>query len=207
MFRKLLAALILFTASAASAETITSKQNRVKKIMQDASIPSVAVPILHAAIVNVLYYDTAVELLAAEPTEGLIGYALDTNAFYLRVASAWVAFAGSGGLLGSNGGTFGNETNNAWRLFENSEDLVLTAGTNLWTFSSATGATVAFTPASSFTGAMSPDGGISTTIANGANAACTTTCSAKACITGFDAGASAFVACGTATADTCLCGP
>jgi hypothetical protein len=44
------------------------------------------------------------------------------------------------------------------------------------------------------------------TIANGANTACDTTCAAKACFIGFDAGASAFVACATATADTCVCG-
>lgn len=40
----------------------------------------------------------------------------------------------------------------------------------------------------------------------GADTACTTTCGAnKGCLFGIDAGASAVVACATATADTCLC--
>lgn len=41
---------------------------------------------------------------------------------------------------------------NAYKLFANSEDLVLTASTNLWTFSSATSATVAFTPSVALNG-------------------------------------------------------
>jgi hypothetical protein len=57
------------------------------------------------------------------------------------------------------------------------------------------------------TGSISPTGGMTMTIANGANTACNTTCGGKACVIGFDAGASAFVACATATADTCICGP
>ncbi len=262
--RKLAIALSLLFCTPVLAETQASKQGRIKRILQDyAGIPTEVVGITYAALSNVWYYDTAVELLAASPTEGVVAYAIDTNAFYVRAGAAWVALAGSSGVVGSNGGTFGNETNNAWKFTENSEDLVLTFGTNLATFSSATGATVAFTPgvafadsltlsdgltidqaannnfvltensedvvltfgtnlgtfssttgltfaftpAVSFTGAISPVGGISTTIANTANTACNTTCSTKACITGFDAGASAFVACATATADTCLCGP
>lgn len=47
-------------------------------------------------------------------------------------------------------------------------------------------------------------GGLGLTVANGANAACDTTCT-TGCVAGFDAGTSAFVACATATADTCLC--
>lgn len=42
------------------------------------------------------------------------------------------------------------------------------------------------------------------TIADGANAACDTTCT-TGCVIGFDAGTTAFVACATATADTCVC--
>lgn len=54
---------------------------------------------------------------------------------------------------------------NAYKLFANSEDLVLTASTNLWTFSSATSATVAFTPSVALNGGASLGG----TLALGAN--------------------------------------
>jgi hypothetical protein len=264
-FTRSLAALILaLTCSTAIAETQASKHARLTKMVQSLSLDPKYVTTFINAIVNVKKYDTAVELLAdTTQTEGLVGYAIDTNAFYVYAGTAWVGLIGTSGVVGTNGGTLGNETNNVWKFSENSEDLTLTAGSNLWTFASGTSATVAFTPgvafadaltlsdgltidqsannkftvaensedmeltfatnlvtfgsttaatyaftpAVSFTGAVSPVGGISTTIANGANAACNTTCGAKACITGFDAGASAFVACATATADTCLCGP
>lgn len=54
---------------------------------------------------------------------------------------------------------------NAYKLFANSEDLVLTASANLWTFSSATSATVAFTPSVALNGGASVGG----TLALGAN--------------------------------------
>jgi hypothetical protein len=54
---------------------------------------------------------------------------------------------------------------NAYKLFANSEDLVLTASSNLWTFSSATSATVAFTPSVALNGGASVGG----TLALGAN--------------------------------------
>ena len=45
---------------------------------------------------------------------------------------------------------------------------------------------------------------IGATAANGANAACDTTCT-TGCFIGWDAGTSAFVGCGSALADTCMC--
>jgi hypothetical protein len=64
-----------------------------------------------------------------------------------------------GVLTGTNGGTVGNETNNAWAIAENSENLICTFGVNLATWSSSTGATVAFTPAVGFTGDATFSGG------------------------------------------------
>lgn len=44
------------------------------------------------------------------------------------------------------------------------------------------------------------------TAADGANTACSTTCAGTgACVMGYDAGTSAFVACNSALADTCMC--
>jgi hypothetical protein len=50
---------------------------------------------------------------------------------------------------------------NVYSLFANSEDFSLTAGTNLWTFNSTTGATFKFTPALEVTGLITASGGIS----------------------------------------------
>jgi hypothetical protein len=49
---------------------------------------------------------------------------------------------------------------NAYALFANSEDMTLTASSNLWTFASNTSATFAFTPAVGFTGLITPTGGV-----------------------------------------------
>jgi len=112
-----------------------------------------------AGLANVYYYDTAVELLAATPTEGIIGYAIDTNALYIYAGSAWVALGSASGFLGTNGGTIGNETNNVWALAENSENLTLTYGSDLVTFASGTGATFILTPATAITGDLTLNGG------------------------------------------------
>lgn len=50
---------------------------------------------------------------------------------------------------------------NAYTLFANSEDLSITAGTNLWTFASSTSATFAFTPSVAFTGGIGSIGAAS----------------------------------------------
>jgi hypothetical protein len=44
-----------------------------------------------------------------------------------------------------------------------------------------------------------------TSVGSGANTACSTTCGTDPCLAGFDTGASVFVTCSDATADTCLC--
>lgn len=140
MTRILLAlALLLMPGAASSAETQTSKYNRLRKTLQSMSLDSHLVNPFLAGVVNVYYYDTAVELLAAAPTEGIIGYAIDTNAYYLRAGSSWVGLAGLGSLTGASGGTLDNATNNAWEFGENSELWAWTAGTNTLTLSSSTG--------------------------------------------------------------------
>lgn len=51
-----------------------------------------------------------------------------------------------------------------------------------------------------------PDGAsIGAVVQNGANTACDTTCTSKGCFIGYDAGTSAFVACSSALADSCMC--
>jgi len=103
-------------------------------------------------------YKTAAEITARSDSDCLISYALDTDVYYVRAAGSWVIIAGSGGMAGTNGGTFGNETNNAWQFGENSEDWVLTFGTNTVTYSSSTGATMVVTPAVAITGDLTLDG-------------------------------------------------
>jgi hypothetical protein len=118
-------------------------------------MPSSQSGLFLAGVANVLYYDTYVELAAASPTEGIIGYAIDTNNFYLRSGASWVGLPSTAAFAGENGGTFDNAVNNAWTFGENSEDLVLTASANLWTLSSSTSATFAFTPAVAFASGVS----------------------------------------------------
>lgn len=86
-------------------------------------------------------YAAAATLLAANDAEGVVAYALDTDALYLRSGTSWVAIGSGSGVLGSNGGTFGNETNNVWTMAENSEDLLFTFGTNDVAVTSSTGVT------------------------------------------------------------------
>ena len=65
----------LFTVPA-FATTQTVKQGRLKYSLQMAGMPSARADQALAGFSNVLYYDTAAELLAATPTEGAIGYAI-----------------------------------------------------------------------------------------------------------------------------------
>lgn len=106
-------------------------------------------------------YNTAANLLATKPSAGdcTIGYALDTDLFYLRSAGAWGSLGASTAMVGENGGTWANGTNNVWTLGENSEDLTFTAGSNLWTLASSTGATFTLTPATTISGDLTLAGG------------------------------------------------
>lgn len=130
---------LLFAAPTPAATTQATKQNQLAYVMTSQGFPASQVALFLGGTANVLYYDTAAELLAATPTEGKIGYAIDTNAFYLRAGAAWVGLSTTDTLTGSNGGTVANGTNNAWTFAENSEDLVLTFGSNSATWSSSTG--------------------------------------------------------------------
>jgi hypothetical protein len=108
---------------------------------------------------NVLYFDTAAALAAAAPDDGRFGYAADTDVLYVMVNSSWVAIGSGDGILGTNGGTFGNETNNVWTLAENSEDITFTFATNSVTLASGTAAVFTLTPATTITGDLTLNGG------------------------------------------------
>lgn len=144
----------------ARAETQTVKQGRLRyALIATGSAPAHA-ELLRDAFARVLDYDTAVELLAADPDDGVIGYAVDTDAAYLRANDSWIALASSSGILGSNGGTLDNETNNVWTLAENSENATFTFGTDTVTLASGTSATFIITPALSVTGDLTLNGGV-----------------------------------------------
>ncbi len=83
-------------------------------------------------------YQLAATLLAANARDCTIGYAIDSDAFYVRANGAWTAIATLVSLTGDNGGSFANGTNNEWVLTENSEDLNFAFGTNTVTLSSST---------------------------------------------------------------------
>lgn len=85
-------------------------------------------------------YALAATLLAATPKDCTIGYAQDSDAFYVRANGAWVAISTLVSLTGDNGGTFANGTNNMWDLSENSETVRFNLDTsNQLTLSSSTG--------------------------------------------------------------------
>jgi hypothetical protein len=151
--------LIFFFAFSAEAETQTVKQSRLRYDLAMGGFQASRATRLITYFGNTLYYDTAVELLAATPTEGVFGWAIDTNAMYFYTGAAWVAIGSASGILGTNGGTIGNETNNVWTFGENSEDLTLTFASDLVTFASGTSATFALTPASAFAGDVTLNGG------------------------------------------------
>lgn len=148
--RRFLTIFLLFCATPALAVTQATKVGRLNYALTRAGMPSSQSGLFLAGTANVLYYDTYAELAAASPTEGIIGYAIDTNNFYLRSGASWVGLPSTASFAGENGGTFDNAADNAWTFGENSEDLVLTASANLWTLSSSTSATFAFTPAVAF---------------------------------------------------------
>lgn len=143
----------------AQAETQAIQQNRLKNALHMSGMDWGRAVYTFNALANTHYYDTAVELLAASPSDGRFGYAIDTDVLYMRVAGAWVGLGSGSGILGTNGGTIGNETNNVWTLAENSENLTLTYAADLVTFASGTSATLAFTPASAFAGDVTLNGG------------------------------------------------
>jgi len=154
------AAMLMLAPVAGMAETQTVIQNRLKNALHFSGMDWGRAVYVFNGLANTHYYDTAVELLAASPSDGRFGYAIDTDVLYVRVAGAWVGLGSASGILGSNGGTIGNETNNVWTLAENSEDLTLTYASNLVTFASSTGATFTLTPATTITGDLTLNGGV-----------------------------------------------
>lgn len=159
MLRILAVLLTVFTAGNLLAETQPTKSHRVKNALNRSGMDWGRATYAFNFFANTFYYDTAVELLAATPTEGRVGYALDTNVAYMYVGSAWVALLSGSGILGTNGGTIGNETNNLWTFTENSEDLTMTFASNLVSLGSTTSATFVLTPATAFTADVTLNGG------------------------------------------------
>lgn len=131
--------------------------------------------------------------LTAVPT-GVIGcYAHDTGAFWLWdvVGSGWVAVASGSGIIGTNGGIIDNETNDVWTFSETPsalETLLMTFTANLVTFSSDSAATIAFTPAVSFTGDVTLVGGVGALTTATASTSLLMTGSADNVAAGFDMG-------------------
>jgi hypothetical protein len=124
---------------------------------------------------RVLKYDTAVHLAASAPQDCTLGYALDTDAFSLRIDDAWVSIGGVTALVGANGGTFANGTNNVWTLGELSEDLTLTFASNLLTLASSTGVTFVLTPATTISGDLTLSGAAGALTFNSASSSIVTT--------------------------------
>jgi len=159
--RTVIVALSLLFAIPAQATTQAVKRSRLNYILQKSGFAPAPAKHLLEGVHNVYYYDTYAELAAATPSEGVFGWAIDTNAMYYYTGAVWTAVlsASSSGLLGTNSGTIGNEVNNVWNIAENNEDLTLTFSADLVTFASGTSALLAFTPASSFAGDVSFGGG------------------------------------------------
>jgi hypothetical protein len=98
----------------------------------------------------------------------------DTNIAGLNYAATWTAkqtFTADDLLLAGGiqfdstpdaSGEIGYASNH-FNLYANSEDMVWTAGTNMWTFSSNTGAALTVTPATTITGLLTANGGVTTT--------------------------------------------
>lgn len=87
-----LAAIMLAAPLAASAETQTSRHNRLKRILNtNMGMPSRDLNEMASAIDDVRYYDTYANLAAdTGQDDGIIGYAQDVDRFYIRRNSAWI---------------------------------------------------------------------------------------------------------------------
>jgi hypothetical protein len=102
------------------------------------------------------------EVRGADPDPALARFGDGTN--YVQISNtggmtlAGTASITAGGIiLGDSTPDASGEigyASNAFSWYANSEDMVATASTNLWTFSSATGATFAFTPSVGFSAGM-----------------------------------------------------
>ena len=153
-------ALLSYTARAATDQD--AKQAALTKAIVTATKMPTAMwtSSVRPMLQNVWYYRTAVELLAATPDEGTIGYALDTNRMYLYTTS-WASLSSS---AMANGETITNSVDRTFEFNDVTETMTLTFGTNLGTFASTTGATFAFTPAVAFTDDVTLSGGASAVI-------------------------------------------
>lgn len=160
----LVLAALLGTAPVAFAETQAAANSRVIGILQkEAGISSADVVYLVKQLKSSALYATAAELLAASADDGVFGYAQDTDVLYIRANGAWVSFTSLAPLTLANGATITNSVDGTVVLTEGGESWSIVITNNLFTFTSTTGATFAFTPAVGFTGLITATGGITTT--------------------------------------------
>lgn len=157
--KTLIIALSLLVAVPASAVTQTVKQANLLRYLQRSTANATQAQSFLTGAVLVYQYDTYAELAAATPTEGVIGYAIDTNAWYLRSGASWIGVNTTGALTGANGGSIANASDTVWTFAEANEDLTLTFSANLVTFASTTSATFTLTPATTITGDLTLNGG------------------------------------------------
>jgi len=94
MKKILFVVLMALVPSFANAETQAVAKQRLMNILTNyAHIPSRDVPYAWLELTYPLQYATAAELLATTPTEGAVGYAQDSNVFYMRTGSSWAVIA------------------------------------------------------------------------------------------------------------------
>lgn len=166
--KKILLALMLLlpvTADAAQSESETqaTKNARAYQYLRRA-FPATYTTSLQDYLGMVVTYVDTTERDAATPQDGTIGYEYTTDTLALRAAGAWVAISNASTFTGANGETLANGTNDVFTFLENggtTEDLLLTASANLWTWSSTTSATMAITPALALAGDLTLSGGAS----------------------------------------------
>ena len=149
LLRSLLVLSVLSTPLTAQAvETQAVISERVRKILQHQFSGTDAATI-QTATTWTKVYATAAELLATTPTDGTIGYAIDTDVTYFRQAGNWVSTATLAAL--ANGATWTNAVNGTTTLTEGGETEQHVVTNNLITLTSDSGATYAVTPAIAFT--------------------------------------------------------
>lgn len=174
-------ALLLGGAPMALAETQATANTRLVNMLTASGITSKDVLYIVSQLKSTVLYATAAELLAAAPADGVMGYAQDTDVYYLMTAGSWVSTATLAAM--ANGATITNAADGTIVATEGGEAWSWVVTNNLWTFTSTTGATFAFTPAVTFTGDV--------TLAGGAGAL---TCGAASCsLLGTDNSALGFV--------------
>lgn len=120
-------------------------------------------------------FDTQSHLEASNSEDCTLAYALDTDLFELRANGSWTTIGTLVSLVGANGGTFANGSDDHWIMTEHAENGDVVFSNNLITFTSTTGALYAFTPAVAFADDLTLSGGASALTFNSASSSIVTT--------------------------------